>query len=147
MAAKETKTKVKPAKQSKPKDYIFAVGRRKEASARIRLFNGKGENTVNGKPMKDYFPGAVNAYIFTQAMKTVDVSDKHYVTVKVAGGGIQGQVEAVSLGIARALEKSKKEHRPALKKAGLLSRDPRVRERRKVGTGGKARRKKQSPKR
>lgn len=135
------------SKVQKPKDYIFAVGRRKEASARVRLFNGKGESTVNGKPMREYFPGAVNAYLFSQPMRTVEVSDKHYITVKVAGGGMKGQVEAVALGIARALEKSKKEHRPALKKAGLLTRDARVRERRKVGMGGKARRKKQSPKR
>jgi small subunit ribosomal protein S9 len=144
MATKETKPKVKV---SKPKDYIFAVGRRKSASARVRLFNGKGENSVNEMPSSKYFPGPVNAYAFSQPFKTVDASEKYYVTVKVAGGGPKGQLEAVQLGIARALEKSKKEYRAALKAAGLLTRDPRVRERRKVGTGGKARRQKQSPKR
>jgi len=145
--AAQTKETTKKANKLLKKDYIFAVGRRKSAVARVRLFNGKGESTVNGKPMKDYFPGDVNAFAFTESFKTVDASDKYYVTVKVSGGGVQGQVEAVSLGIARALEKSKKDFRPALKKAGLLTRDARVRERRKVGTGGKARRKKQSPKR
>jgi small subunit ribosomal protein S9 len=143
----QTKESVKKANKLLKKDYIFAVGRRKEAVARIRLFNGKGHSTVNGKPMNEYFPGAVNDFMATQSFQTVDASDKYYVTVKVTGGGIQGQVEAVSLGIARALEKSKKDFRPALKKAGLLSRDARVRERRKVGMGGKARRQRQSPKR
>jgi small subunit ribosomal protein S9 len=141
MAAKQT-TKV-----LKPKDYIFAVGRRKSSSARVRLFNGKGENTVNEKPIANYFPGAVNEFAYTLPFKVVDVSDKYYFTAKVTGGGPKGQVEAVRLGIARALIKSKLEYRGALKAAGLLTRDPRVRERRKVGTGGKARRQKQSPKR
>ncbi len=141
MAAKQT------TKTLKPKDYIFAVGRRKSSSARVRLFNGKGENTVNEKPMKEYFPGSVNAFHYMLPYKVVDVSDKYYVTAKVTGGGPKGQVEAVQLGIARALIKSKAEFRGALKAAGLLTRDPRVRERRKVGTGGKARRQKQSPKR
>jgi len=145
--ATPTKESTKKANKLLKKDYIFAVGRRKSAIARVRLFNGKAESTVNGKPAKDYFPGDVNAFMFSQAMKTVDASDKYYVTVKVVGGGVQGQVEAVSLGIARSLEKIKKEHRPALKKAGLLTRDARVRERRKVGMGGKARRQRQSPKR
>ena|SRR5258706_10588669 len=139
-AKKETKT-------NKPKDYIFAVGRRKSSSARVRLFNGKGENMVNEKPMKEYFPGPVNAFHYMLPYRVLDVSDKYYVTAKVTGGGPKGQVEAVRLGIARALIKSKAEFRGALKAAGLLTRDPRVRERRKVGTGGKARRQKQSPKR
>jgi small subunit ribosomal protein S9 len=145
--AQQTKESTKKANKLLKKDYIFAVGRRKEAIARVRLFNGKGNSTVNAKPMNEYFPGAVNDFMATQSFQTVDASDKYYVTVKVSGGGVQGQVEAVSLGIARALEKSKKDFRPALKKAGLLTRDARVRERRKVGMGGKARRQRQSPKR
>ncbi|MCS7091923.1 MAG: 30S ribosomal protein S9 [Patescibacteria group bacterium] len=138
MSKKETKTN---------KNYIFAVGRRKESVARVRLFHGKGENTVNGMPFAKYFPGSVNEYLFSLPFKIVDVWDKYYVTVKVSGGGKKGQIGAVAHGIARALLKSKEEFKKALRDAGLLTRDARVKERRKVGTGGKARRKKQSPKR
>lgn len=138
MAAKQKQTK---------KDYIFAVGRRKEATARVRLFNGKGDHSVNQMPADKYFGGAVNEYFYNQPLRIADVTDKYYFTAKVVGGGPKGQLEAVTLGVARALIKSNKELRPTLKAAGLLTRDPRVRERRKVGTGGKARRKKQSPKR
>lgn len=141
MAAKQTK------KALKPKEYIFAVGRRKEATARVRLFNGKGESMVNQQSVSKYFPGPVNEYLLSQPFSVVDMSDKFYMTAKVVGGGLRGQAEAVQLGIARALLKAKEEFRPALKAAGLLTRDARVRERRKVGTGGKARRRKQSPKR
>lgn len=134
-------------KSKQTKNYIFAVGRRKESVARVRLFNGKGESSVNGMPLSKYFPGAVSEYAFSLPLKTVDMADKHYVTVKVAGGGKKGQLDASAHGIARALLKSKEEYRDVLRAAGLLTRDPRVRERRKVGTGGKARRQKQSPKR
>jgi small subunit ribosomal protein S9 len=129
-------------------NYIYAVGRRKKASARIRLFKGKGESMVNGKLIAEYFPGLVSRDIWSKPFKTVDVSNKYYVTVKVVGGGKNGQLDAVAHGIARALAKeNEQEFRKPLKKLGLLTRDSRVRERRKVGTGGKARRKKQSPKR
>jgi small subunit ribosomal protein S9 len=129
-------------------DYIYTVGRRKSASARVRLYTGKGESTVNGKPITDYFPGAVNKDLWSKPFKTADVSDKYHISAKVAGGGKNGQLDAVVHGIARALAKAKSdEFRAPLKKAGLLTRDPRIRERRKVGTGGRARRQKQSPKR
>lgn len=135
--------KVNPKKQS----YIYSVGKRKSASARVRLFVGKGESTVNGKKMSDYFFGPILGDIWSKPFKVVDVSNKFYVTVKVNGGGKVGQVEAVAHGIARALTKQSKDFKKPLKDAGLLKRDSRIRERRKVGTGGKARRKKQSPKR
>ena len=129
-------------------DYIYAVGRRRSASARIRLFRGRGENMVNNMPIEEYFPGVINKDVWAKPFKTVDMSSKYYVTVRVVGGGKNGQLHAVSHGIARALAKENKEKfRKPLKDAGLLTRDPRVRERRKVGTGGRARRKKQSPKR
>lgn len=135
------------AKKKKP-NWTYAVGRRRSASARVRLFRGKGESTVNSKPIADYFPGAIFNDIYTKPFKILDVSDKFYVTVKVIGGGKKGQVDATVLGIARAFVKlSEEKFRKPLKKAGLLTRDSRIRERRKVGTGGKARRKKQSPKR
>jgi small subunit ribosomal protein S9 len=129
-------------------NYTYAVGRRREASARIRLFKGKGKSVVNDKPIDQYFPGVVNKDTWTKPFRTVDVTDKYYVTVRVVGGGKRGQLNAVALGIARALTKKNKEKfRKPLKDAGLLTRDSRIRERRKVGTGGRARRKKQSPKR
>jgi len=138
------KTMVKNSKQN----YIYAVGRRKSASARVRLYLGKGDTTVNGKLISDYFPGKINQEFWSRPFRLVDALDKYYATVKVVGGGLRGQLDAVVLGISRALAKANKEEfHPILRKAGLLTRDSRVRERRKVGTGGKARREKQSPKR
>ena len=134
--------------KNKKINYTYAVGRRKSSSARVRLFKGKGESTINGMPANKYFGYFLNQKAWTLPFSVVDVADKYYVTVKVEGGGKKGQLDAIVHGIARALAKEDKEKfRPALKKAGLLTRDPRVRERRKVGTGGKARRQKQSPKR
>jgi small subunit ribosomal protein S9 len=132
----------------KKKNYVYAVGRRRSASARVRLFKGRGENLVNGKPIEQYFPGVINKDFWTKPFDLTDSLGKYYVTVKVVGGGKKGQLGAVVHGIARAFAKADVEKfRPPLKKAGFLARDARVRERRKVGTGGKARRKKQSPKR
>jgi small subunit ribosomal protein S9 len=130
------------------KDYVYAVGRRRSASARVRLYRGKGENTVNVQAMDKYFPGSINKDIWSKPFKVTETTDSYYVSVKVVGGGKKGQLEAVTHGIARALAQEKKEEfRKPLKDAGLLTRDSRVRERRKVGTGGRARRQKQSPKR
>ena len=125
-------------------NYTYSTGKRKSATARVRLFKGKGESTVNSVSMDKYF----NNDAWRKPFSVLDVSEKYFVTVRVAGGGKKGQIDAVVHGIARAFSKeSKDEFRSALKKAGLLTRDSRIRERRKVGTGGKARRKKQSPKR
>lgn len=133
---------------NKKKNYTYAVGRRKSASARIRLFKGKGESLVNEQSMDKYFSGEVNEEAWTKPFRLTDTLNKYYVTVKVVGGGKKGQLDAVVHGMARAFAKLDPEKfRSPVKKAGLLTRDARVRERRKVGTGGKARRKKQSPKR
>lgn len=135
-------------KKSKKKDYTYAVGRRKKSSARIRLYQGKGQNTINGKKIEEYFPGNILKDVWSKPFRVADVSDKFYVTAKVVGGGVKGQLDAVSHGIARALVKiNANDYRPLLRKAGLLTSDARQRERRKPGTGGKARRAKQSPKR
>lgn len=135
------------ARRKKP-NYIYSVGRRKSASARVRLFKGKGESSVNQKPIDEYFPKSVHKVLWTTPFKLTDTLGKYYMTVKVVGGGKIGQLDAIVHGTARALALADKEKfRFPLKKAGLLTRDARVRERRKVGTGGKARRKKQSPKR
>ncbi len=130
------------------KEFTYAVGRRREAVARIRLYPGKGQNLVNEQPMSDYFPGEIARIAYLQPFKLTDTEGQYFITVRVVGGGKRGQLGAVIHGLSRALaEVEEKKHRPVLKKEGLLTRDPRTRERRKVGTGGKARRKKQSPKR
>lgn len=128
-------------------NYIYAVGRRKTSSARVRLFKGKGETTVNGMPIAKYFPGLINKSVWSKPFNITETSDKYYTSIKVVGGGKDGQVKACAHGLARTLALAKEEFRPILKKAGLLTRDSRERERRMVGTGGKARRQKQSPKR
>jgi len=132
----------------KKKNYIYAVGRRKEAIARVRLFKGKDQNLVNGVPIGKFFPGKVFEVYWKAPFELTNALGKYFVTVKVRGGGKKGQLEALIHGIAKAfvlLDADK--YRLPLKKAGLLTRDARIRERRKIGTGGKARRKKQSPKR
>jgi small subunit ribosomal protein S9 len=132
----------------KAKSYIFAVGRRKTAVARVRLFRGKGETLVNGMPIENYFPGEVAKTTWLKPFTVTDTVGKYYATVKVEGGGKSAQLGAVVHGLARALDEENKElYHSALKKAGLLTRDPRAKERRKPGQMGKARKKKQSPKR
>lgn len=129
-------------------DYIFAVGRRKESSARVRLYRGKAENTINGMPASKYFPGELASKAIAKPFGATETSDKYYFSAKVAGGGKEGQLSALTLGIARALVKvSAEKNKLILKKLHLLTRDSRVRQRRMVGKGGKARRAKQSPKR
>lgn len=147
-------------KNTKPKEYIFAVGRRKEAVARVRLYpNSKkakvfekeveqGSVTVNGKDVYEYFRLSYYKPVIEKIFRDTDTTGKFIFSAKVSGGGINSQIDAFILGIARALEKHDLEkYRPILKPEGYLSRDSRIRERRKIGTGGKARRKKQSPKR
>jgi small subunit ribosomal protein S9 len=136
------------ATKVKKVDYFYGVGRRKESSARVRLYHGKGEASVNGKPALKYFPGPVAEKALTRPFGATETSEKFYFSAKVAGGGKEGQLEATVLGIARALVMaSSDKNRVALKKLGLLTRDSRIRQRRMVGMGGKSRRKKQSPKR
>ncbi len=139
---------MKEKKTKENKEFTYAVGRRRESVARIRLYSGKGQNLVNNQPISDYFPGQVAQIVYTRPFQLTDTQGKYYATVRVVGGGKKGQLGAVIHGLSRALaEVEEKKFRPVLKKEGLLTRDPRTRERRKVGTGGKARRKKQSPKR
>ena len=129
-------------------NYIFTVGRRKESTARVRLFHGKAENTVNGMPASKYFPGKLAEKAMAKPLGATEMSEKYYYSAKVAGGGKEGQLSALILGISRALVKvSSEKNKLTLKKLGLLTRDSRERQRRMVGKGGKARRAKQSPKR
>lgn len=128
--------------------YTQAVGRRKEAVARVRIMKGQGQMTVNGKPVSEYFRGPIAQKKYQQPFELTQTLGQYTATVKIIGGGTNSQLEALIHGLSRALEKSNKEvFRSPLKKNGLLTRDPRVRERRKFGLGGRARAKKQSPKR
>lgn len=136
------------AKKKTKKNYTYSVGRRRSASARIRLFKGRKESLVNDVVIGQYFPGVVMRKSWLMPFELTDTIGKYYITVKVVGGGKNGQLGAVVHGTARALALvNTDKFRIPLKKAGLLTRDARIRERRKIGTGGKARRKKQSPKR
>lgn len=110
-----------------------ATGRRKEAVTRVFLSKGDGKISINGKDYKTYFPLVYLQNQVESPLKVVDLSDKFDVTVNATGGGVKGQAEAVKLGIARALLQVNPEYRPALKNAGLLTRDPRSVERKKPG--------------
>jgi small subunit ribosomal protein S9 len=115
---------------------FIATGRRKTATARIRITEGTGKLTANGRTFDDYFSHenfAKQAYI---PLLTVDLKDKIDVTANVSGGGVAGQAGAVAHGIARALQRMNPELRAALKKAGHLMRDPREKERKKPGQPG-----------
>lgn len=129
------------------KNYTFAVGRRKTSVARVRLFSGRGETLVNSKPIGDYFAGVAPEIVWNEPFTLTNTLGKYWATIKVAGGGKRSQLDALKLGLSRALVAVNVDNRPALKSRGLLTRDPRQRERRMIGTGGKSRRKKQSPKR
>ena len=134
--------------KTKKINFTYAKGRRKEASARVRLMKGKGEMLVNDKPFEKYFPGITGKLLLERLFKAIDAKDKFYATIKVKGGGKVGQLDAVIHALAKAFAALDKEkYKLPLKKIGVLTRDAREKERRKVGTGGKARRKKQSPKR
>lgn len=124
--------------------YVFAVGRRKAAVARTRLFEGKGETLVNGRPIGEYFPG-VKDYLLPFTL--TDSIGRFFATVKVAGGGKTGQLKAVVHSLAKALTAADPKDRPILRRGGFLTTDSRVKERRKFGLAGKARKEKQSPKR
>ena len=111
---------------------IGAVGRRKTAVARVLLQAGTGQITVNGRPLQVHLPRASLQYIATQPFRAIGGA-KHAVLCKVSGGGISGQAGAISHALARALVKSDETLRPVLRKAGLLTRDPRAKERKKYG--------------
>lgn len=148
------------AKVKKNTDYISTVGRRKSAVARVRLYPSvrklqageseivKGDVLVNGKALKEYFGFESYYPKFNRFLKSMGAEGKFILTVKLSGGGLSSQLDAMIHGVARALDKQDSDtYHDLLKKGDYLTRDARVRERRKVGMGGKARRKRQSPKR
>ena len=111
-----------------------AVGRRKEAIARVRLVPGAGTITVNGREFADYFPNKLHQQLITDPFKVLDLLGSYDVVARITGGGPSGQAGALRLAIARALNEIDRENnRPTLKKAGFLTRDARVTERKKAG--------------
>lgn len=114
-------------------EYIEAVGRRKTATARVRIYPGTGEIVVNDKPMNEYFGRALDQMILRQPLSLAGVENTINISVKVNGGGEGGQAGAVRLGIARALIESDANLRGPLKAAGFLTRDARAKERKKPG--------------
>jgi small subunit ribosomal protein S9 len=115
--------------------YFYGTGRRKSAVARVRLFPGNGEITVNGKTSREYFGGReLHQLVIQQPLQLTNTMNRFHIVVKVVGGGSSGQAGAIRHGISRALCRIESdEFRPGLKKAGLLTRDARVKERKKVG--------------
>ncbi len=135
------------SKITKASKYTFGAGRRKAATARIRLLKGKGEITINNKPALEYL--CDNKAMLAEITDPLAITQKqkdYNISVLVDGGGMAGQVDAIKLAISKALVTEFPEFRPVLKKAGLLKRDPREKERKKYGLRG-ARRKEQFSKR
>lgn len=129
------------------KNYYYALGRRKSATARVRLMNGKGVITVNGKPVESYLAGS--KYLLNELQKPFTILEqngKYDVSAVVSGGGPTGQVAAIRLGIAKALVVMNEDYKSTLKRADLLGRDPREKERKKFGLKG-ARKQRQFTKR
>jgi small subunit ribosomal protein S9 len=132
---------------TKAHDYFYALGRRKSATARVRLKGGKGTVVVNGRPAEEYF--ADSKYLLNELQRpfaALEQENKFDITVIVTGGGHVGQVEAIRLGIAKALTVMNEDTKSTLKRAGQLSRDPREKERKKFGLKG-ARKQRQFTKR
>ncbi len=115
---------------------LRAVGRRKRAIARVRLVAGTGQRTVNGRAMDVYFPRATVIRTIIEPLEVTSTADRYDLHANVTGGGITGQAGAVRLGIARALILLDENFRKPLKQAGLLTRDPRAKERKKYGQKG-----------
>lgn len=153
---KEVKTNVAPP------TYYYSLGRRKEATARVRLYVLASDQTVtlagktfekggiyvNGRTVENYFPGESSKHLYLEPFRTTNTLNRFVTIVKVEGGGLLGQLTAVVHGVSRALTKvDNVKNRSILKKRGFLTRDPRAKQRRKAGFAGKARKKKQSPKR
>jgi small subunit ribosomal protein S9 len=114
-------------------NYVYGTGRRKTAVARVRLLPGDGGIVVNGKPAAEYFGGAVREGILVQPFRVTETEGRYSASVLVAGGGVSGQIGAIRHGIARALVSAHPDARRSLREAGLLTRDPRAKERKKYG--------------
>ena len=115
------------------KPFFYGTGRRKHSVARVRLYKGNGAFTINDRSIDEYFGLETLKLIARQPLALTDTADKFDIVVNVAGGGVTGQAGAIRHGVARALLEFDAELRPELKKAGFLTRDPRMKERKKYG--------------
>lgn len=115
------------------KAHFYGTGRRKSSVARVRVYNGSGKITVNDRDIDDYFGLETLKLVVRQPLVLTDSLDKFDIVVRVAGGGVSGQAGAIRHGISRALLQFDENLRPTLKKAGFLTRDPRMKERKKYG--------------
>ena len=118
------------------KPYFYGTGRRKKSVARVRLYPGSGVITINGRNIDEYFGLEIMKLIVNQPFGVTDTVGKFDVVVNVNGGGFSGQAGAIRHGVARALLSADETYKPLLKKAGLLTRDPRMKERKKYGLKG-----------
>ncbi len=127
--------------------YTYGLGRRKSATARARLYKGKGEITINGKPALEYLSGDKSKLAeITDPLALTQKQKEYDITIVVTGGGLAGQVDAIKLAISKAITAEAADLRPILKKAGFVKRDPREKERKKYGLRS-ARKKEQFSKR
>ena len=115
------------------KPYYYGTGRRKHSVARVRMYPGTGKITINGRDIDEYFGLATLKLIVRQPMEITNTLGRFDIVCTVAGGGVSGQAGAIRHGVARALLQNGDEMRPILKKAGFLTRDPRMKERKKYG--------------
>ena len=118
------------------KPYFYGTGRRKSSVARVRLYPGTGKITINGRDVEDYFGLETLKLIINQPFGVTNTAGKFDIVANVNGGGISGQAGAIRHGVARALLAADEANRPALKQAGFLTRDPRMKERKKYGLKG-----------
>ena len=118
------------------KPYFYGTGRRKSSVARVRVYNGTGKITINNRDIDDYFGLETLKLIVNQPLEITDTVGKFDIVCNVTGGGVTGQAGAIRHGLSRALLQFNEELRPVLKKAGLLTRDPRMKERKKPGLKG-----------
>ncbi len=148
VSAKKASRAARPTMATPQGDYVAAIGRRKNATVRVRVYLRPGDYIVNDKPMSDYFNSVVNPEkLFTEPFRITNTLGKYAVTVKADGSGVASQLDATIMAISRALVKIDSEFKKTLRDAGFITRDPRMKESRKPGRGGSARRKRQSPKR
>lgn len=118
------------------KPYFYGTGRRKSSVARVRVYNGTGKITINDRDIEEYFGLETLKLIVRQPLALTGNLDKFDIVCRVAGGGVTGQAGAIRHGLSRALLQFNEELRPELKKAGFLTRDPRMKERKKYGLKG-----------
>ncbi len=118
------------------KNAFYSVGRRKQAVARVWMMPGSGKIEINHRDVDDYFGRATSKMILRQPLELTETLGRYDIYINVAGGGLSGQADAIQLGITRSLMQINAAFRPALKKAGFVTRDPRIKERKKYGQRG-----------